>query len=63
MLDKLTSRRTLTALMLCIGLLQVAGYYLAGMLASADGNMAVPQPDTLLYCQAARRIVEGHPFR
>ena len=34
MLDKLTSRRTLTALMLCIGLLQVAGYYLAGMLAS-----------------------------
>ena len=62
MLDKLTSRRTLTALMLCIGLLQVAGYYLAGMLASADGNMAVPQPDTLLYCQAARRIVEGHPF-
>ena len=48
--------------MLCIGLVQIAGYYLAGMLASPDGNMAVPQPDTLLYCQAARRIVEGHPF-
>jgi hypothetical protein len=48
--------------MLCIGLVQIAGYYLAGMLASNDGNMAVPQPDTLLYCQAARRIVEGHPF-
>lgn len=62
MLEKLTSRRSLTVLMLCIGLFQVAGYYLAGMLAAPDGNMAVPQPDTLLYCQAARRIVEGHPF-
>ena len=48
--------------MLCIGLMQVAGYYLAGMLASPDSSMAVPQPDTLLYCQAARRIAEGHPF-
>ena len=49
-------------LMLCIGLVQIAGYYLAGTLASPDGSMAVPQPDTLLYCQAARRIAEGHPF-
>ena len=57
-LDKLAH----TKLMLCIGLMQVAAYYLAGMLASPDGSMAVPQPDTLLYCQAARRIVEGHPF-
>ena len=61
-LDQLTSRRTLTTLMLCIGLIQVAAYYLAGTLASPDGSMAVPQPDTLLYCQAARRIAEGHPF-
>ena len=61
-LDKLTSKRTILTLMLCIGLVQIAGYYLAGMLASPDGSMAVPQPDTLLYCQAARRIVEGHPF-
>ena len=61
-LDQLTSRRTLTTLMLCIGLIQVAAYYLAGTLTSPDGSMAVPQPDTLLYCQAARRIAEGHPF-
>ncbi len=61
-LNQLTSRKKLVMLMLCIGLVQIAGYYLAGMLAAPDGNMAVPQPDTLLYCQAARRIVEGHPF-
>ena len=57
-----TTKKNMTILMLCIGLVQIAGYYLAGMLASPDGSMAVPQPDTLLYCQAARRIVEGHPF-
>lgn len=57
-----TTKKNITVLMLCIGLVQIAGYYLAGMLASPDGSMAVPQPDTLLYCQAARRIVEGHPF-
>ena len=56
------TKKYVTVLMLCIGLVQIAGYYLAGMFASPDGNMAVPQPDTLLYCQAARRIVEGHPF-
>ena len=61
-LEQLASKKTLSALMLCIGLIQIAGYYLAGMLASTDGSMAVPQPDTLLYCQAARRIVEGCPF-
>ena len=57
-----TTKKNVTILMLCIGLIQIAGYYLAGMFASQDGHMAVPQPDTLLYCQAARRIVEGHPF-
>ena len=61
-LNQLTSRKNLAMLMLCIGLVQIAGYYLAGMLASPDGSMAVPQPDTLLYCQAARRIAEGCPF-
>ncbi len=60
--SKLTSKQTIATLMLSIGLLQIAAYYLAGMLASPDGSMAVPQPDTLLYCQAARRIAEGHPF-
>ena len=61
-INDFTTRRNITILMLCIGLVQIAGYYLAGMLASSDGSMAVPQPDTLLYCQAARRIAEGHPF-
>ena len=60
--QELTDKKHVTILMLCIGLVQIAGYYLAGILASPDGSMAVPQPDTLLYCQAARRIVEGHPF-
>ena len=49
-------------LMLCIGLFQVAAYYLAGALVRSDGGFAIGQPDTLLYCQAARRIVEGHAF-
>ena len=57
--QELTDKKHVTILMLCIGFVQIAGYYLAGMLASPDGSMAVPQPDTLLYCQAARRIVEG----
>lgn len=60
--QELTDKKHVTILMLCIGFVQIAGYYLAGMLASPDGTMAVPQPDTFLYCQAARRIVEGHPF-
>ena len=61
-IPEFTTKKNMTILLLCIGLVQIAGYYLAGMLASPDGSMAVPQPDTLLYCQAARRIVEGHPF-
>ncbi len=61
-IKEMTSSNRLSTLMLCVGLVQIAGYYLAGMLASPDGSMAVPQPDTLLYCQAARRIAEGHPF-
>lgn len=56
------TRKNLLALMLGIGAIQVALYYVAGTLASVDGGMAIPQPDTLLYCQAARRIVGGHPF-
>ena len=56
------SRKNLLVLILCIGLIQIAAYYVSGMLATQDGCMAVPQPDTLLYCQAARRIVDAHPF-
>lgn len=55
--------KKLSKLVVCLGLLQISGYYLSGTLASCDGCLLqAPQPDTLLYCQAARRIVEGHPF-
>ena len=54
--------RKVVRLMLCVGLVQVAAYYLAGALVRSDGGFAIGQPDTLLYCQAARRIVEGHAF-
>ncbi|MBR1922079.1 MAG: hypothetical protein IJ829_08825 [Kiritimatiellae bacterium] len=54
--------RLVAALLFFVGLLQVAGYYLSGALVNGDGPLAVPQPDTLLYMQAARRIVEGHAF-
>lgn len=49
-------------LLLLIGLVQVAGYYFAGATVRSDGGLAIAQPDTLLYCQAARRVAEGHPF-
>ena len=62
MLSAFLRRRTLLLLMLSIGLLQMAGHYLAGALVRSDGGMAIPQTDTLLYCQAARRIVEGAPL-
>ena len=62
MLRAFMNRRTLLLLVLSIGLLQMAGHYLAGALVRSDGGMAIPQTDTLLYCQAARRIVEGCPL-
>jgi len=62
MLSVFLRRKTLLLLMLSIGLLQMAGHYLAGALVRSDGGMAIPQTDTLLYCQAAKRIVEGHPL-
>ncbi len=48
--------------MLAIGLFQIAAYWFSGSMACDEGTIAVPQPDTPLYYQAARRIVEGHPF-
>ena len=56
------SRGTLVKLMLAIGILQMAAYYLAGAMVRSDGGMAIPQPDSLLYCQAARRVAEGAPL-
>lgn len=58
----LFSVRSVLAVVLGIGIVQIALYWLVGMASSADGATPVPQPDTLLYCQAARRIAEGAPF-
>ena len=60
MIDKL--RPGCFHLMLVIGLFQIAAYWFSGSMACDEGVLAVPQPDTPLYYQAARRIVEGHPF-
>ena len=54
--------KKLLILMLSIGVVQVAFYYVFGATVRLDGGFAIPQTDTLLYCQAARRIVEGAPF-
>ena len=60
--EHLKGERHLTALLFFLGVFQVVGYYLAGALVNGSGPLAAPQPDTLLYMQAARRIVEGHAF-
>lgn len=57
------NRIKLTNIILVIGLVQIAAYYLIGSLVSPAPNcIAPPQPDTLLYCQSARQIAAGHPF-
>ena len=61
-INAIAKRRTLLMLAGCVGLIQAACYYLAGATVRCDGTMAIAQPDTLLYCQAARRIAEGFPF-
>ncbi len=61
-LTDFASRKNILAIMLTIGVIQVAAYYISAMCASVAGEMPIAQPDTLLYCQAARRIVEGHAF-
>ena len=55
-------RAPLLLLPIVVGIVQIVCYYLAALLASPDGAIPIPQPDTLLYCQAARRIVDGAPF-
>jgi len=52
----------LLKLMLFCGLVQIGAYYFVGSMASPTNHVALPQPDTILYCQAARQIVEGQPF-
>ena len=62
LVKELGQRRNLLIVAGCVAFIQIACYYLAGMTVRDDGAMAIAQPDTLLYCQAARRIVEGAPF-
>ena len=45
-----------------VGLIQIAVYWFLGAMACSSSGIALPQPDTPLYYQAARRIVEGCPF-
>ena len=59
---EIAKKRNLLLLAGCISLIQVACYYVAGAMVRGDGGMAIAQPDTLLYCQAARRIAAGFPF-
>ncbi len=58
----LPDRCGLIKLMLAIGVIQILAYLFCANLASPGAHLAVPQPDTLLYCQSARQIVEGMPF-
>jgi len=55
-------RISTTRLMLSICIFQIAGYWYSGAMSNCEGVLSIPQPDTPLYYQAARRIVEGHPF-
>lgn len=48
--------------MLLVGLVQIGAYFWAASDARPDPGLALTQPDTFFYCQAARRICEGHPF-
>lgn len=61
-LKTLSERRNLLGGMLLIGVLQAVAYYFSALIVAGDGGLAIPQTDTLLYCQAARRICEGAPF-
>ena len=58
----LSRRADAFGLMLVVGFFQIAAYWFSGSMACAEGIIAVPQYDTPLYYQAARRIIEGHPF-
>ena len=62
LVKELEQRRNLLFVAGCVAFIQVACYYLAGATVRSDGALAIAQPDTLLYCQAARRVAEGAPF-
>lgn len=52
----------MVALLVAIGLIQIAGYWFSGAIVNGDGPLAIPQPDTALYLQSAERVAAGHPF-
>lgn len=60
--EKTKEGRRLAALLFSIGVIQIAAYYFSGAMVNGADSLAIAQPDSLLYMQAARRIVEGHPF-
>ncbi len=50
-------------ILLFLGALQILAYYFAGsMLTPRPFSVALPQPDTLLYCQSAKQVALGQPF-
>lgn len=61
-MSRLLEKANWITLMLCVGVIHVSIYYFAGATVRPDGCLAVAQPDSALYLQAARRIVEGFPF-
>ena len=61
-LEEISKKRNLLSIAVCVAVVQVAFYYLVASMIRSDGSLAIAQPDTLLYCQAARRIAEGFPF-
>ena len=60
--EKTGEGRRLAALLFSVGVIQIAAYWFSGAMVNGAESLAIAQPDTLLYMQAARRIVEGHPF-
>ena len=58
----LSMKMPFAKLLLAVGLIQIAAYWFCGAMSTSAGTMALPQPDSPLYYQAARRIVEGNPF-
>ena len=55
-------RSTILSIVFLIGVIHVSFYFVSSSIASLHDGVAIPQVDTSLYCQAARRIVEGYPF-
>ena len=58
----LLKKENWVTLMLCVSVIQVSFYYFFAATLRPDRLMAVAQPDSSLYLQAARRIVEGGAF-